>query len=304
MKYIIYCIKNKVNNKVYVGYTTQTIEKRFNDHIRNAKNKLNRRLYDSMNYHGYNNFEIKKIDECDIKVKAEELESWYIYLFNSKNPNSGYNMTWGGDGGNTISEWSDERKKILYEKQKKNREKTLLEKYGVNSPTKIESVKNKISESHKGKSLTQEHKNSISETIKNKLKSGEFVPNKSGLRPHIKGEFKHTEETKKKIGEFRFGKKYENIFNEEMVKKLKENKSKNWKGIKNPNYKPSLSYDETKIFIQLLIDNKKMSECELILNHSQYKLRQFLRTIGITNIQKLKNTDKKNIFLKKILENI
>jgi hypothetical protein len=52
-----------------------------------------------MNHYGYDNFEIIKIDECDNKLKAKELECWYIYLFDSKNSEKGYNMTSGGDGG-------------------------------------------------------------------------------------------------------------------------------------------------------------------------------------------------------------
>jgi group I intron endonuclease len=304
MEYIIYYIENKINKKIYIGYTSKTINKRFDEHIKNAKNKVNRRLYDAMNHYGYDNFIIKEIEICDDKFTANELESWYIYIFQSKNPDKGYNMTWGGDGGNTIIEWSDESKQILYKKQQESREKTFLKKYGVKSPTKLDFIKEKISNSHKGKKLSQIHKKRISDTVKKNILLGNFIPSIINLRPRIKGEFKHTEETKKKISKHRLGKKYEDIFDNETIKILKTNLSNRFLGDKNPNYKPSLSNDESIKFIELLINNKNMSQCSYELKHSEYKLRQYLRSIGVENIQKLKRTDKDNIFLKNILTTI
>lgn len=95
MRYSIYCIKNTVNDKVYVGYTSKSIRARFASHLKNARSKVNRRLYDSMNHHGYDKFVIFELDETHYHDKAREMESWYIYLLDSKNPQKGYNMTWG-----------------------------------------------------------------------------------------------------------------------------------------------------------------------------------------------------------------
>lgn len=49
-----------------------------------------------------------------------------------------------------------------------------MERHGVNSPTKLDWVKEKISISHKGKKLSEEHIKNISTTIKEKIKSGEW----------------------------------------------------------------------------------------------------------------------------------
>jgi len=117
MGYHIYYIENQINKKVYVGYTSKKLDERFQKHIKNAELKINRRLYDSMNHHGYDNFKICELETCKEKSTAEELESWYIYLFDSKNPDKGYNMTWGGDGGYTLSEWDEASKAELYRKQ-------------------------------------------------------------------------------------------------------------------------------------------------------------------------------------------
>lgn len=96
----IYKITNQKNNKCYIGQTTQTLEQRFQQHIYNAKKHINRYLYDAMNKYGIENFSIICLEECpndslDIK------EKYWIKYFQSNNKNFGYNMTEGGEGGNT-----------------------------------------------------------------------------------------------------------------------------------------------------------------------------------------------------------
>lgn len=304
MKYIIYCIKNEINGKVYVGYTSKEITERFNTHIKNSKKKINRRLYDSMNKYGYDNFTITKLDETEYIKSAQELESWYIHIFKSKNRKYGYNMTNGGDGGYTLSEWTDDDKEKLYLQQKQNREKTLMNRYGIDHHTKLDWVKEKISDSKKGKRLSEEHKKRVSETIKEKIKSGEFTPNTIGLRPHKKGEFKHSNISKEKISKVRLGKKYEEIFDNDMVTKLKEIRKDSFTGQNNPLYVENLNINEQKEFIKFLIENKTISFCEKYFNKSAFKLRQLLRKYGIDNIQKLRNNDKENNFLNNILKNL
>ena len=43
----IYKILNLSNNKVYIGKTTKSLEYRFNQHLKCAKNHVNRYLYDA-----------------------------------------------------------------------------------------------------------------------------------------------------------------------------------------------------------------------------------------------------------------
>ena len=301
MKYKIYYIENKVNKKLYVGYTSKDINKRFEKHIQNAKKKINRKLYDSMNFHGYNNFEIKFLDECDTIEKAHELESWYIYILDSKNPNKGYNMTWGGDGGYTLSNWSEENKKKLYERQKISREKTFLSKYGVKSATQIDSVKKKISDSHKGLKHTEKTKKKISNTFKRKIKNGEIIVNSSGLRPHKIGEFKHTEETKKKLSKARKGKTYDELFDAEKAEKLRLLHKEQWSGETNPNFVENVTDKEFCFVIKEIINNKTIEEISKLINKSPYKIRQRFKKENINNIQKLKRSDKNNEILTKLI---
>ena len=71
-KYYIYKIVNMINNKVYIG-KTYDINKRFNTHIKNAKNKLNRRLYDAMNKYGIENFTVEEQDKI-LKARRANAE--------------------------------------------------------------------------------------------------------------------------------------------------------------------------------------------------------------------------------------
>lgn len=304
MRYIVYCIKNEINGKVYIGYTGKEINERFKTHIKNAEKKINRRLYDSMNKYGYENFTITELDESELIKSAQELESWYIHIFRSKNSKYGYNMTNGGDGGYTLSEWSETDKQKLYSQQKQKREKTLKEKYGVSCPSKLDWVKDKISVSHKGKVLSEDHKQNISDTLKHKIQSKELIPNITGLRPHKIGEFNHSNESKEKISKVRLGKRYDDMFDKETVERLKEQRRIYFLGENNPLYVENLSIEEQKEFVMFLIDNKTISFCEKYFNKSSFKLRQLLRQYGIDNIQKLKNKDKDNKLLNEILKKL
>lgn len=106
--YSIYKIINLINGKIYIGQTCKTLEERFSSHIKCARRKLNRRLYDSMNHYGYENFKIELIEECD-KSAVDDREKYWIKYYNSMDPLIGYNMSEGGGGGWT---WGTDPQKI------------------------------------------------------------------------------------------------------------------------------------------------------------------------------------------------
>lgn len=91
----IYKITNKINNKIYIGKTEFSIEKRWAEHCRDSKKKeeKNRPLYRAFNKYGIENFKIELIEETN---NPEEKEKYWIEYYGSfKN---GYNATMGGDG--------------------------------------------------------------------------------------------------------------------------------------------------------------------------------------------------------------
>ena len=94
----IYKIVNDINNKVYIGKTEFSIEKRFKEHCRDSKKEhQNRPLYNAMNKYGIEHFKIELIEECN---NPEEREIYWIQHFDSYK--NGYNATLGGDGKNIL----------------------------------------------------------------------------------------------------------------------------------------------------------------------------------------------------------
>lgn len=115
----IYHITNDVNDKLYVGQCSGTIDRRLLTHKRHARNKVNRCLYDAMNKYGVDRFSIHLIEEVPDRA-ADEREKFWIATLNTMMPN-GYNMTEGGGGGNTLKAWSDEDRAALYKRQGEKR---------------------------------------------------------------------------------------------------------------------------------------------------------------------------------------
>lgn len=91
----IYKIINDINDKIYVGKTDFSIEKRFKEHCADAFRERNekRPLYAAMRKYGIEHFHIELIEETD---NPEEREIYWIGYFDGFT--SGYNATKGGDG--------------------------------------------------------------------------------------------------------------------------------------------------------------------------------------------------------------
>ena len=94
----IYCITNLINEKKYVGKTTYSITKRFQEHCRDSKKERceRRPLYDAMNKYGIENFVVKELIECP-NDELDSYEKMYIEKLQTYGHN-GYNATKGGDG--------------------------------------------------------------------------------------------------------------------------------------------------------------------------------------------------------------
>lgn len=92
----LYMIYNDVNNKVYIGKTYSTLEKRWKLHVSDSKkDNKNRPLYNAMKKYGTECFHIKEIGKFK-NGDLENMEILYIQKFDSYK--NGYNATLGGDG--------------------------------------------------------------------------------------------------------------------------------------------------------------------------------------------------------------
>ena len=91
----IYLIKNKINNKKYIGQSKRLTERK-RDHFHTLRNNThhNGHLQNAYNIYGESNFEFKIICECE-KDELNELEEYFIDLYDAYT--DGYNMTAGGE---------------------------------------------------------------------------------------------------------------------------------------------------------------------------------------------------------------
>lgn len=97
----VYIIRNKVNDKVYIGQTTQEPGRRFKDHLKN--NSKCTKLARAIKKYGKENFyeDPKKLfvicssSLANVVKKLNYYETFYIKLYNSVK--KGYNCNYGGD---------------------------------------------------------------------------------------------------------------------------------------------------------------------------------------------------------------
>ena len=121
---VIYKITNLLNNKIYIGKDTTNNDDYFGSGV------LIKRAIDK---YGINNFEKVILETCDSNGELCDKEKFWINLLKSTDLTIGYNISNGGDGGDTIS----------------------------NNPNK-ENILKKISESMKNRVFTEIHKEKLS----------------------------------------------------------------------------------------------------------------------------------------------
>lgn len=204
---IIYCARNIINGKRYIGQTVCGLAKRRREHLYDAERGVKNKFYNAIRKHGAENFEWVIIDHADSIEKLNWLEENYIAGYKSRT--GGYNIAFGGS----------------------NRRQPL-------------SARKKLSEAHKGKKLSAEHKKKISEAGKGKKRPDETKQKISkaqkGCKNHSFGKQlseehrrkisdagkgkKRSEETRGKISEARKGKKH----SEETRKKMSGEKNHNF----------------------------------------------------------------------------
>jgi group I intron endonuclease len=181
---IIYKITNKINQKVYIGQTIYPLWKRWSGHC-SPQSKCTY-ISHAIQKYGKENFTVEEVDKASSRKELNEKEEYWINFYDSRNQEKGYNLLGGG-----------------------------------NARTHSDISKKKMSESRKGKKLTEEHKKNIGTAGKGKKRSKETCEN---IRKGTTGK-KHrpwTEEEKIEIGKRSSGRKH----TPETIQKMREAQAK------------------------------------------------------------------------------
>lgn len=98
---LIYIITNDVNDKVYIGQTTKTLEERILGHKSAFASNLDMHIYNAMHKYGWDKFHFRVLDDSPTtQEELDNLEQYYINKYDSIS--NGYNMIAGGVGANPM----------------------------------------------------------------------------------------------------------------------------------------------------------------------------------------------------------
>lgn len=161
----IYKIINDINDKIYIGKTEFSIEKRFKEHCQDAFRDRNekRPLYAAMRKYGVEHFKIELIEETD---NPEEREIYWIGFYDGYT--QGYNATKGGDGKRLY-----DHKAIVARLKVHPYPCDIAEEFNCSRDLVLDIAKsNNISIKNKSQEIL---KNELSKTISAYTKDGNFV---------------------------------------------------------------------------------------------------------------------------------
>ena len=97
---IIYKAQNKINSKVYIGQTINSLQKRIYGHKRDIND--NTKFHRALKKYGIDNFKWEVIKECNCITALNIFEKIFIKKYDSIN--KGYNLKEGGVNGKHTEE--------------------------------------------------------------------------------------------------------------------------------------------------------------------------------------------------------
>lgn len=154
----VYCIRNKINNKRYIG-KSDCIYDRWCNHIYhlNTNSHKNIHLQNAWNKYGSESFEFYVVEPCASSDDAYEREKiWINYYDSYKN---GYNRDLGGSGSLGYKHTEETRRKMSELMQQRVKDFNYV--HPLLGKKMSEESKKRISESHKGLLVGQKNHMSI-----------------------------------------------------------------------------------------------------------------------------------------------
>lgn len=96
----VYVVTNTVNGKKYVGQTTRDVSKRWKRHVEDSvKQSYKSRLHRAIQKYGADKFTTEVRSTCTGRKALDMAERFYIALYQTQNPEFGYNIAAGGQSG-------------------------------------------------------------------------------------------------------------------------------------------------------------------------------------------------------------
>ena len=107
----IYIIKNFANGKIYIGKTERDVNKRFREHLTESRAKnsptYNYCLSRGIRKWGENAFDVAILAENVPIEKLDLIEAHYIDMYNSTDPEIGYNISDGHSDNSNIDKYRE-----------------------------------------------------------------------------------------------------------------------------------------------------------------------------------------------------
>lgn len=121
---LIYKVTNLINNKIYIGQTTTSLEQRKKEHeYRALANKRNTYFYSAIKSYGIENFKWEILENNLSFDQLNSREEYWISYYHSNEKEYGYNMTKGGDNADNLNKWRQNNPELMSLEARKGWEK-------------------------------------------------------------------------------------------------------------------------------------------------------------------------------------
>lgn len=195
---IIYKITNRVNGKVYIGQTKNSLQWRWRKHCMPSEKCTC--LVRAIQKYGKENFTVEQIDTASDRDELNAKEIYWIQHYDCIAPN-GYNLKSGGN------------ENLIYSEETRRR----ISQANIGKKPSVE-TRRKISEANKGKKLSEETKRRMSESRTGRVVSTET---RAKISQSLMGH-SFTDETRRKMSEAQ----KKRVITDETRKKMSESSNR------------------------------------------------------------------------------